>query len=150
MAATATYLEFSEGSSHKFYEVAVEGCELRVRFGRVGEAGQGQTKTFPTPERARAEADKKLREKRRKGYVDVVREAPSSASPPESSPAIPSAAFSAMRSPVLWRFDTGNAAFGIAITPYACWVGNQQGRIFKLDPQGHVVNQYHNTNSQRV
>ena len=36
MAEEKTYLELSEGSSHKFYEIVVNGVEVTVRFGRIG------------------------------------------------------------------------------------------------------------------
>lgn len=34
-----TYLELSEDASHKFYEVAVEGTRLTIRYGRIGDNG---------------------------------------------------------------------------------------------------------------
>ncbi|GGK31550.1 hypothetical protein GCM10008955_26740 [Deinococcus malanensis] len=68
------YLELSEegGSAHKFYEARAEGCTLTVRYGRIGTEGQTQVRIFATPEEAQAEAQKKLAEKRRKGYMDAV------------------------------------------------------------------------------
>lgn len=72
--AMRTYLEYSEagGSGHKFYEARVEGATLTLRYGRIGTDGQTQVKTCPTPEAAHAEAEKKLAEKRKKGYVEAV------------------------------------------------------------------------------
>jgi predicted DNA-binding WGR domain protein/uncharacterized protein YwqG len=65
------YLELSEDNgSHKFYEVTLTDATLTIRYGRIGDAGQSSSKTFETPEKARAEAEKKLGEKRKKGYVD--------------------------------------------------------------------------------
>lgn len=74
MDAMRTYLEFSEasGSAHKFYEATVEGCTLTLRYGRIGTEGQIQVKTFPTPDAAQTEAEKKLADKRKKGYADAV------------------------------------------------------------------------------
>jgi len=39
--ATTTYLELSEdgGSAHKFYEVAVDGTQVTIRYGRIGDQG---------------------------------------------------------------------------------------------------------------
>jgi predicted DNA-binding WGR domain protein len=47
-----TYLELSEddGVSHKFYEVTVDGCDMTIRYGRIGQHGQVSTKTFATVE----------------------------------------------------------------------------------------------------
>ncbi|RJF71492.1 DUF1963 domain-containing protein [Deinococcus cavernae] len=69
-----TYLEFSDGTGkgHKFYEARTEGSTLTLRYGRIGTEGQTQVKSFPTPEAALAEADRKLTEKRSKGYVEAT------------------------------------------------------------------------------
>lgn len=65
------YLELSEdNSSHKFYEVTLVDATLTIRYGRIGDAGQSSSKTFETAEKARAQAEKKLAEKRKKGYAD--------------------------------------------------------------------------------
>lgn len=64
--------EFQEGTSHKFWEVSVEGDTLVVRFGRVGTQGQTQEKPFVTGDEARRAAEKLVSEKLRKGYVEVA------------------------------------------------------------------------------
>ena len=65
------YLELSEDNgSHKFYEVTLTDAAMTTRYGRIGDAGQSSSKTFETAEKARAEAEKKLAEKRKKGYVN--------------------------------------------------------------------------------
>ena len=47
------YLELSEDEgSHKFYEAIVSGKKLTIRYGRIGDPGQTQTKSFATPEDA--------------------------------------------------------------------------------------------------
>ncbi len=63
--------EFVEGSSSKFWEVEVAGDALTVRYGRIGTAGQTQTKTFANAAKTQAEHDKLVREKTGKGYVEV-------------------------------------------------------------------------------
>jgi uncharacterized protein (TIGR02996 family) len=63
--------EFEEGSSHKFWEIVVEGNAYTVRYGKVGADGQVQTKTFKDAGKAEAEAQKKIAEKTKKGYVEV-------------------------------------------------------------------------------
>lgn len=70
--AQVTYLELSEGREHKFYEVTLDGPQLTLRYGRIGTAGQSKTTTLANPAAALAEAQKKLTEKRKKGYQDAV------------------------------------------------------------------------------
>ena len=61
-----TYLELSEDAgSHKFYEVLVDGKTLTIRYGRIGDAGQTKVSECASPEKARAEAAKKIAEKNR-------------------------------------------------------------------------------------
>jgi predicted DNA-binding WGR domain protein len=69
MTAEKTYLELSEtdGKSHKFYEVTLNHTQVTIRYGRIGDTGQTQTKTYPTPEKAKADATKKISEKRKIG-----------------------------------------------------------------------------------
>jgi uncharacterized protein (TIGR02996 family) len=59
-------------NSHKFWTIEVSGKSFTVTFGKVGTSGQTQTKTFPTPEKARDAADKLIREKTGKGYVETT------------------------------------------------------------------------------
>ena len=74
MPAETTYLELSEdnGSAHKFYETTVDGTDLTVRYGRIGDRGQIKQSSFTTPEKAKSEASKKIGEKVRKGYAPAV------------------------------------------------------------------------------
>ncbi|HLY11474.1 MAG TPA: DNA ligase [Planctomycetota bacterium] len=60
--------ECIEGSSKKFWQVSVSGCDLTVVYGRIATEGQSKTKTFATEEEARREADKLIAEKTAKGY----------------------------------------------------------------------------------
>src|SRR4051812_38097216 len=64
--------QLSDAKSHKFWTVDVSGASVTVTYGKVGAAGQTQTKTFATPEKARAEADKLIREKVGKGYAETT------------------------------------------------------------------------------
>jgi uncharacterized protein (TIGR02996 family) len=63
--------EYKDSKSHKFWEVVVEGNAWTVRYGKVGTEGQTQTKTEKTAAKAQTEADKKIAEKTKKGYVEV-------------------------------------------------------------------------------
>ena len=138
-----TYLELSQddGSAHKFYEVTVQGQVVSVRYGRIGAAGQTQTSTFPTAQKAEAAAAKKIGEKIRKGYEPAVQgqRAPRAVTRRQVTSA-PSTARAV--APVLWRFRTGSAAFGIHIDEERCWVGNQAGDVYTLAYGGEVLARY--------
>lgn len=62
--------EFVEGKSAKFWEVAVAGSDVTVRYGRLGSDGQTKTKTFPDPASASAHAAKLISEKTSDGYTE--------------------------------------------------------------------------------
>ena len=64
--------EFKDSRSYKFWEIVVEGNAFTARYGRVGTDGQVQTKSFASPEKAAAAAEKKIAEKVRKGYAEVA------------------------------------------------------------------------------
>ncbi|MCZ7416039.1 MULTISPECIES: WGR domain-containing protein [unclassified Streptomyces] len=136
---STTYLELSQdgGGAHKFYEVTVDGMTVTVRYGRIGAVGQTQRTTFPTAEKARAAAAKKVGEKVRKGYAPAVpgQRAPRAVTRREVTSA-PSTARAV--APVLWRFRTGSSAFGIHVDDDHCWVGNQSGDVYTLDHDGAV------------
>ena len=57
--------EFVDSTSNKFWEVEVKGETLNVTFGEIG------AKDFTTPEIAKAEMEKLIKEKTGKGYVEV-------------------------------------------------------------------------------
>jgi predicted DNA-binding WGR domain protein len=61
-----------EGSSQKFWAIELDGTKHTIQFGRIGTAGQTQTKKFKTPEEARKAFEKLVREKVKKGYQRVA------------------------------------------------------------------------------
>lgn len=63
--------ELVEGTSSKFWEIAVDGATYTTSYGRIGTSGQSTTKTAASPEKAQAEAEKLITEKTKKGYVEV-------------------------------------------------------------------------------
>ena len=63
--------EFVDSTSNKFWEVDVDGKTLNVTFGKIGTKGQSKPKDFATPEIAKAEMEKLIKEKTGKGYVEV-------------------------------------------------------------------------------
>jgi uncharacterized protein (TIGR02996 family) len=64
--------EFQDAKSHKFWEIDVAGDAFTVRYGKFGTDGQVQTKTFASEDKAAAEAEKVIKSKTKKGYVEVA------------------------------------------------------------------------------
>ena len=64
--------EFVGGSSAKFWEVGTVCCDVQIRYGRIGTAGQSLTKSFPEPATARKHVEKLIGEKTAKGYVECA------------------------------------------------------------------------------
>jgi predicted DNA-binding WGR domain protein len=71
MSDWTVHLVFEEGTSSKFWRARVEGKTLYVNYGKIGSNGQTQVKDFSDAAQARAEYDKLVREKRKKGYADA-------------------------------------------------------------------------------
>jgi predicted DNA-binding WGR domain protein len=71
--------QFVEGKSAKFWAIELDGKRYTVQFGRLGTAGQTQTKDFKTADEALKAYAKLVREKVGKGYVRVT--------DPEAAPA---------------------------------------------------------------
>jgi predicted DNA-binding WGR domain protein len=142
MSEEKTYLELSEanGSSHKFYEVIIKDTEVTIRYGRIGDTGQVQTKTYPTADKAKAEATKKIKEKLKKGYEHAVMGVRQKR--PVTRRQVTSTTSTAKQAPILWKFTSNSSAFGIFIDSDRCWLGNQAGQVFALNHQGQVMNQF--------
>jgi DNA ligase-1 len=60
--------EFIEGTSKKFWEIALRGTSFTTTFGRIGTDGQTSTKDYDSKEQAKKEYDKLIAEKTKKGY----------------------------------------------------------------------------------
>lgn len=143
MTAEVTYLELSEegGSAHKFYEVTVEGTEVKIRYGRIGETGRVDVKSFPNVDKAQTEAQKKIKEKLRKGYEKAVMGVRKKRSITRRDVTSTPSAIK-IKAPLLWQFKSGSSAFGIFIDDNCCWVGNQKGLVYKLNHDGEILNQF--------
>src|SRR6516165_4891056 len=63
---------FSDAKSHKFWNIDLQGSKLTVTYGRIGSAGQTQTKAFKDAAAAQKEHDKLVKEKLAKGYVETT------------------------------------------------------------------------------
>jgi predicted DNA-binding WGR domain protein len=142
MPADTTYLELSEesGSAHKFYEVSVDGADVTIRYGRIGDQGQVKRSSFTTADKARAEASKKIGEKVRKGYAPAVPGGRQKRS--VSRRQIISTRSTATRAPILWRYASGSPAFGIFVDDDVCMVGNESGLITTLSHGAEVLQQF--------
>src|SRR5262249_19174029 len=137
-----TYLELSEdtGSAHKFYEVTVDGNEMSIRYGRIGDAGQMKTTIYADEAKALADAAKKVGEKVRKGYAPAVagQRAPRAVTRRQ----IGSQRSTAKTAPVLWKYRSGAPAFGIFVNDDVCMVGNERGTITVLRHDTTVERQF--------
>jgi DNA ligase-1 len=70
-SSTVRHFEFVEGKSSKFWEISTDGCEVTVRYGRIGTAGTSKVKAHADAKAARREADRLIAEKTGKGYVET-------------------------------------------------------------------------------
>ena len=59
----------TETAPHKFWQVAVDGNKMIVRYGKKDTKGQTQVKTFADSNTAYKEADKQVKDKLSKGYT---------------------------------------------------------------------------------
>lgn len=69
-------LIYMDAKSSKFWNIQLEGSSHTVTYGRIGSAGQSATKNFASEELARKDAEKLVKEKLGKGYVEAAAEAP--------------------------------------------------------------------------
>jgi predicted DNA-binding WGR domain protein len=68
--AGARYFEFVEGSSSKFWEIALDGTSFTTRYGKIGTDGQQSLKEYDSAAKAEAEYKKLVAEKTKKGYLE--------------------------------------------------------------------------------
>ncbi|ULH27803.1 LIC_11051 family fibronectin-binding protein [Leptospira weilii] len=64
------HLTYKDDKSDKFWNIEVSGKSFTVTYGKMGTAGQTQTKTFGSEEECQKEAKKLLSEKLKKGYAE--------------------------------------------------------------------------------
>ena len=161
---TVHYLEFSspEEHHHKFYEITVDRQTVTIRFGKIGTAGTKQFKQYSSSEEAERDAERKIKEKQKKGYQfkNIAPPIQATVSPEKSLPKemrttakSPSPKQSASKSfdflasepflaPILWQFNSGFSSLGLAIENQYCWLGNEKGRVLKIDQGGQILEQY--------
>ncbi|MHB8899821.1 MAG: STM4015 family protein [Thermoguttaceae bacterium] len=64
-------LVLMDAKSSKFWNIELDGARHTVTFGRIGTAGQSQAKDFPSADKAKADFEKLVASKLKKGYVDA-------------------------------------------------------------------------------
>lgn len=64
------HFTFTDGTSNKFWQIETHKNVFTVTYGRIGNAGQSQTKAFADAATCQKEAEKLIREKTNKGYVE--------------------------------------------------------------------------------
>jgi len=79
--------ELIEGTSKKFWQIALDGTSFTTTFGRIGTDGQTSTKDWDDEDKAKKEHDKLIAEKTKKGYklVGGGGKAAKAAPPPAAS-----------------------------------------------------------------
>src|SRR5262245_60476451 len=63
---------YSDASTHKFWNIDVNGASYVIAFGTVGTKGQTQTKTFPDETAAQTAADRVIQQKLKNGYRETT------------------------------------------------------------------------------
>jgi uncharacterized protein (TIGR02996 family) len=111
--------EYKDAKSHKFWEIQVEGDAFTVRYGKFGTDGQVQTKTLASEDKAQAEAEKLIKSKTKKGYVEVQLDAKS------QEQAKAKTASTASRNPELEAAIVANPDDTDAWQVYFDWLQNQ-------------------------
>jgi predicted DNA-binding WGR domain protein len=65
------YFIFQDDTSHKFWEIEVLNNKQIISFGRVGSVGTIKEKEFSTNEACLADSSKVIKEKVKKGYIEI-------------------------------------------------------------------------------
>lgn len=76
------YAEAESSSGGKFWEVRVEGADMHIRYGKVGQDKPWKTTSFNDHAAAVKEATKKFNGKLKKGYAEVERDGDGESSGP--------------------------------------------------------------------
>ncbi|NLS91895.1 MAG: WGR domain-containing protein [Planctomycetaceae bacterium] len=61
-----------DANSSKFWNIELDGARHTVTYGRIGTSGQSQTKEFSSADKAKADFDKLVASKLKKGYADAA------------------------------------------------------------------------------
>ena len=63
--------EFVGGGSYKFWQATVIGSSVSISYGHIGTEGQSQVKGFHNQDEAQKFADKQIKAKLAKGYLEL-------------------------------------------------------------------------------
>jgi predicted DNA-binding WGR domain protein len=135
--------EFIEGSSSKFWEADVSASSFVVTYGRVGSAGQRKEKAFASADLAQREMDRKVAEKLREGYVEIVvagsapKAAPKPALPPRVRVRKPTAAAVAEAADALAALEAELGARSWRVAHQARLAARALDRMAGADPRDH-------------
>ncbi len=145
MSASVRY-EFSEGTSNKFWEIALSDKSFTTTFGKIGASGQTTIKKFGSAAEAKKEHDKLVAEKVKKGYKAAGGKAAKAVAPPaetngkakkagkgKAAPAGDGGAKLNARNPELEKAILANPNDRDAYTVYADWL------IEQGDPRGELI-----------
>ena len=65
------YFEYTDEVSNKFWQISLKGKQVIITFGRIGiKNPASQLKKFDSNEEAKKHAERKIREKTNKGYIE--------------------------------------------------------------------------------
>jgi predicted DNA-binding WGR domain protein len=68
---TKKYFEYTDAVSNKFWEINLKKNQMIITFGRIGIKNPvSQLRKFDSKEEAKKYAERKIREKTNKGYVE--------------------------------------------------------------------------------
>ena len=70
MAKTVRTFEYVDDKTSKFWTITTDGKGYTVNYGKIGINGQTTTKEFATAEECQKAAEKVIKEKLGKGYVE--------------------------------------------------------------------------------
>ena len=137
--------EFSEGTSNKFWEIALASSSFTTTFGKIGATGQTTIKKFSSAADAKKEHDKLVAEKVKKGYKlaggKAAKAAPAKADAKpatkgqakKAAPVVEDGTKLDARNPELEKAILANPNDREAYTVYADWL-MEQG-----DPRGELI-----------
>ncbi len=128
---------FVEGSSSKFWAIEQSGKSFTVTFGRIGTAGQTQTKEFVSDDEAKKAAEKLIAEKTKKGYTETS--AASAAHAASTTSATPSAKPSAKPKKGAKAAPEPEPAAPVAAPAPVAAVSTEVTRTLDLAPEDYAV-----------
>ena len=66
--------QYQDDKSNKFWHITLEDCSHTVNYGRIGNSGRTQSKSFDTEIAAKKSYEKLIQQKQKKGYIEIESE----------------------------------------------------------------------------